>query len=194
MKNQITLQDISFDLYIKETDILHSIQKLAQNIENHYKEMPLLLGVLNGAFVFASDLCRFFERDHEIEFVKYQSYRGMQGGGVLSDLIGIKEDKIRERTILIVEDIVDTGNTLAQLTEELYRKGAKKVDCVTAFFKPEAFKRDNPPLFVAIECENRFLVGYGMDYNGLGRNLRDLYVLSSMEQDSNKFQSEEKKH
>lgn len=176
MTDQINIQGIYFNLYVKASAIEKSVKRVSLELEKYYSEMPLLLSVLNGAFIFTADLSRSLRKDHCIEFIKYQSYDGMERGEGLKNIIGIEASRIQNQSILIVEDIVDTGKTLDLLTEELYNQGAKEVECATAFFKPESFKGKKKPRFIGMECEDLFLIGYGLDYNGWGRNLKDLYI------------------
>lgn len=140
-------------------------------------EFPVFLVVLNGSFVFAADLLREVNIPCEISFIKLASYEGISSSGKVTELIGLKEN-IHNRTIVIVEDIVDSGHTIDNLTKELMAKQAKAIKVATALFKPHAYQKEHPIHYVGFEIENDFVVGYGLDYEGLGRNLKDIYVLN----------------
>jgi len=173
----ITLGDKRFISYISEQRILESIDRVAANINRDLRgQKPLFLVVLNGAFLFAADLLRRIELDCEVSFVKLASYQGDSSTGQVKQLIGLTEN-LEGRTVIIVEDIVDTGLTLEHIVEQLNTKRPSAVYTAALLFKPEAYKRSLPVQYTGIEIPNAFIVGYGLDYNGLGRNLRDIYVV-----------------
>ena len=139
-------------------------------------DRPLFLCMLSGAFVFAADLLRRIPGDCDVEFIRFSSYEGLSSSGTTRELLGMRGD-VRGRNVVVVEDIIDTGLTMRVLREELARRGAATVQLVTMFFKREAFKEGYAIDHVGLEVPNLFIIGYGLDYNGLGRNLPDLYVL-----------------
>lgn len=175
----IQVGDKHFEEYLTEADLQSIVTDMADRINKDYAGKDVLvIGILNGAFLFLADLVRALNFDLEISFVKYASYEGTATTGTVRELIGIDEG-LEGRHILIVEDIVDTGNTLAHLMALLKDKNAASVDIATMFLKPEAFKADIPLAYVGKEIPNLFVVGYGMDYNGRGRNLTGLYQLKA---------------
>lgn len=140
-------------------------------------ERPLFLGVLNGSFRFAADLMKYYEGDCDISFVKVASYEGTESTGVVKQLIGL-EYSIKDRVVILVEDIVDTGQTIESVMRTLHNLGPKKVVISTLLFKPNAYTKTIPIDLPAFEVGNDFLVGYGLDYDGLGRNLNDIYIIT----------------
>jgi len=175
----VKLHDKEFKPYISAEVLHENITKLAESLSVDVKKsFPLFIVVLNGSFIFAADLVKLLKFPCEISFVKLASYQGMDSTGNVCELIGLTEN-IEGRTVVIVEDIIDTGNTLEKLHELLKDKKAKEIKTVTLLFKPEAYKKTIPVDYVGIEIKNEFVVGYGLDYNGLGRNLRDIYILHS---------------
>jgi hypoxanthine phosphoribosyltransferase len=139
---------------------------------------PLFLSVLNGSFMFASDLMKKITIDCEISFVKVASYNGISTSGSIKSLIGLNED-IKGRTIVIIEDIVDTGLTIESVVKQLELMEPAEIKIATLLYKPEAYRKKLQLDYVAIVVPNDFLVGYGLDYDGLGRNLPDIYVLDN---------------
>lgn len=178
----ITVKDKTFRISIPEAEIQASIKALAAKINTDLEgEVPLFLCVLNGSFMFAGDLMKYVSIDCEISFVKLASYHGgMESSGAVKQLIGLNTD-ISNRTVVIVEDIVDTGNTIEALTQQLQALKPKQVRVATLLFKPEAYQKSIPIDYAALEVPNLFLVGYGLDYDELGRNLKDIYVLHQPE-------------
>lgn len=175
----VKLHDKEFKPYISAETLHSTISKLAENLSADVKKsFPLFIVVLNGSFIFAADLVKLLKFPCEISFVKLASYQGTGSTGNVCELIGLTEN-IENRTVVIVEDIIDTGNTLEKLHELLKDKKAKEIKTVTLLFKPAAYKKTIPVDYVGMEIKNEFVVGYGLDYNGLGRNLRDIYILNS---------------
>lgn len=175
----ITLHDKTFVPFISENEINQAIKKLADAVYSDYKnETPIFLGVLNGAFMFMGDLMKNYQGLCEVSFVKLASYHGTSTTGTMKDLIGLNES-LENRHVIIVEDIVDTGNTLEYLFEILKNKNTLSVKTATLFFKPEAYKKKLKLDYTGIEIPNKFIVGYGLDYDGLGRNLPEIYQLKS---------------
>lgn len=175
----VTLLDKSFRINIPHHQILQSISELAVKINGDYRECPstpLLLVVLNGAFMFASDLMKEIEFNCEISFVKLASYEGTSSTGMIKELIGLNEN-IEGRHVIIVEDIVDTGNSITHLLETIHKKNVASVEVATLLYKPQAYKGKFPIKYYARTIPNDFIVGYGLDYDQLGRNLKDIYKI-----------------
>jgi len=178
LEQTVHLHDKSFAINIDETRILHAVEELAQSINKDLKEeMPLFVGVLNGSFMFLSDLMKQISIPCEISFVKVASYEGTSSTGQVKQLVGLNEN-IKDRTVVIVEDIVDTGNTIDDLYHSLETQRPKRILVATLLFKPDAYTKKIPIDYVALRVPNDFLVGYGLDYNGLGRNLRHIYKIT----------------
>lgn len=173
----IQLHDLEFTPFISEEEILKSIEKISEKINLEYEgKNPVFLGILNGAFLVASEIIKRFPGDCEVNFVKLDSYEGTSTTGKVKTLLGLTQD-LTGREIIIIEDIVDTGNTLAAIDEILTEKKVAGYKIATLFLKPEAYKKLYPIDFVGMEIPNDFIVGYGLDYNGLGRNLTQVYKL-----------------
>jgi hypoxanthine phosphoribosyltransferase len=173
----IQLGDKKFVPYITEERIQQSIESLAARMSKDLNgKNPLFLVVLNGAFLFAADLVRHLRFDCELSFVKLASYEGTASTGTVKELIGLNE-KIEGRTVVVIEDIVDTGHTIQNLWEQLQVRKPAEIFIATMLFKPEAYKKNIPVQYAGLEIPEAFIVGYGLDYNGLGRNLRDIYVI-----------------
>jgi hypoxanthine phosphoribosyltransferase len=173
--DSIKLHDKEFDIYIDSEQIDIAIEKIARKINIDFLVVnPLFIGVLNGSFMFAADLLKKLTIQCEISFVKVASYHGTSSAGTVKDLIGINEN-IEGRTVIIIEDIVDTGQTIEKIYDDLNKKGVSSIKIATLLYKPEAYKKVLPLDYVAIEIPNAFVVGYGLDYNGLGRNLKHIY-------------------
>lgn len=174
----ITIKDKQFKSYISSVKISEAVKKVAEKINTDLAgESPVFLAVLNGSFMFASDLMKEINLNCEISFVKLASYHGTSSTGTVSELIGLNQD-LNGRVVIIVEDIVDTGNTLEKLVEILNTKKVKSFKIATAFFKPTAYTKKMKVDYVGIEIPNDFVVGYGLDYDGYGRNLKDVFVLA----------------
>ena len=163
---------------ISKEKIKLRIAELAAQINADYAgKKPLVIGILNGSFVFAADLFRELTIDAEISFIKLASYKGTSSTGHVVTAIGM-EETLNDRHVIIVEDIIDTGKTLHAFLPEIHLRQAASVKIATFLSKPEALKHDVKADYVAFEIDNKFVVGYGLDYNGLGRNLPDLYILN----------------
>ncbi len=175
MEKTIMLGDKSFRLYITEQQIIAAVKQIANKINQDYAgKTPLIVPILNGSFMFASDLVKELSCQCEISFIKASSYRGTASTGELTSLIGINED-VKGRDIILVEDIIDTGHTLAKIVPSTEALGPASVKVATLLFKPKALKTDLRIDYVGLEIPNEFIVGYGLDYDGLGRNLREIY-------------------
>lgn len=139
-------------------------------------EEVVFLAVLNGSFMFASDLMKEVNLPSKISFIKLASYHGTSSSGNVSELIGLTEE-LKDKTVVIIEDIVDTGNTMEKLFATLHQKNVKQIKVATLLFKPEAYKKSFPINYPGITIGNDFVVGYGLDYDGYGRNLKEIYVI-----------------
>lgn len=177
MTDTIRVKDKIFSVFIEGKTIDSATQRVADKINIDTKdENPLFLIILNGAFMFAADLLKKVSVDCNISFVKLASYSGTQSTSVVTELIGLNED-LNGRSVVIVEDIIDTGKTLEVLLKRLKEHNAGKVRIASLLFKPHAFKCDYPIDYVGIEIPNDFIVGYGLDYDGFARNLPDIYKI-----------------
>ena len=174
---KVKVRDKEFSLFLTAEEIDKAVEQVAEMINIDMQDRnPLFLCVLNGAFVFASDLLKKVEVDCEISFVKLSSYVGTKTTNTVRELIGL-DHVLTDRTVVIIEDIIDTGVTMAYTLEKLRKLGASDVRIATLLFKPEAFKEDYPIDYVGIVIPNEFIVGYGLDYDGHGRNLPDIYKI-----------------
>jgi hypoxanthine phosphoribosyltransferase len=174
---RIQLLDKEFSLSIPASDIKRAIWQMADKINRDLKDKnPLMVCILNGSFMFSADLMKLVEFPCQISFVKLASYEGMGSTGKVKELIGFNEE-LKGRTVVLLEDIVDTGVTVENSVEQLLQTGASEVIVATLLYKPEACKRDIKLDYVGMEIPNDFIVGYGLDYNGYGRNLPDIYSL-----------------
>src|ERR1041385_2308825 len=170
------IKNLKFRKHLPESKIQKRIELLADEINKDYADKtPLFLPILNGSFMFASDLIKRISVDCRISFTKLSSYTGTVSSGQVKSLIG-HEESLFNQDILIVEDIVDTGLTLQRISEELKDRGAKSVETVSLLRKKAAREKNVSVKYVGFELEEEFVVGYGLDYDGLGRNLKDLYV------------------
>jgi hypoxanthine phosphoribosyltransferase len=173
----IRIKDLDFEISIRQDEISSSIANIAEKMNQDYEDKcPLLLAILNGSFIFAADLVRRLTFEHEIQFVKLASYQGTESTGKVKELIGLNVD-IADRDVIIVEDIVDTGKTMANLLPQIKDKGARSVEIATLLMKPEKLAVDLDVKYCAIEIPNDFIVGYGLDYDGLGRQYPDIYTV-----------------
>jgi len=174
---KVTLHDKTFAISIPYTEIQQAIEKVAAQINRDMVgETPIFVGLLNGAFMFAADLLKLVEIPAEVSFIKYSSYQGTQSSGEVSELIGLNTN-LKGRTVIIIEDIIDTGTTVTKLLKDLQSKELKQVKIATLLFKPEAFKGNYAVDYIGFSIPNDFIVGYGLDYDELGRNLKDIYTL-----------------
>lgn len=173
----IKIKDKEFSLFISEETILSQIDRVAEEINRDLAgKNPLFICVLNGAFMFASDLMKRVSIPSEISFVKLSSYEGTSSTGNLKEIMGLQEN-IEGREVVVVEDIVDTGHTMASMLGQLRGKNPANLRVATLLFKPAALKAEVTLDYVAMEIPNDFIVGYGLDYDGYGRNLADIYKI-----------------
>ena len=174
----IQLHDKQFVPFISSEEIEFALMNMAKQMDDDFfDEVPIFIGVLNGAFMVMSDLMKHYRGMCEVSFVKLASYEGMQSTSDVKQLIGINQN-LEGRTVVIVEDIVDTGNTLEEIKAMFKQQKVKHFKIATLFFKPEAYKKEIKIDYVGIRIPNKFIVGYGLDYDGLGRNLSDVYQLA----------------
>lgn len=173
----INILDKKFGTSYTEEEILKRVKAVADKINADMADKnPLFIAVLNGSFVFAADLMRMITIPCEISFVKLASYQGTTSTGEVKEVVGINED-LAGRTIVIVEDIVESGLTMKRMIETLGTRNPASIHICTLLLKPEKLKIDLNIEYVAMEIPNDFIVGYGLDYNQQGRNLRDIYTL-----------------
>ena len=173
----IQVLDKEFVPSITAEEILTQVRRVASEINRDYDgESPLFLVVLNGAFIFAADLMRDISLPAEVSFVKLASYQGTASSGTVREIIGLNTD-ITGRPLIIVEDIVESGITMAHMIDTLKRQNPKSIDICTLLLKPQKLEVKLDIRYVAMEIPNDFILGYGLDYNGLGRGLKDIYTL-----------------
>ena len=176
--SRIKIHDKIFEPFISAEEIDKAVTIVADKIEKKYRgRKPVFIGVLNGCFYFAADLMKKIDLSCEISFVKVASYVGTQTTGNVRQLLGL-DQKVSGRDVIIIEDIVDTGNTIMAVTEIIKNMGAASVSVATLLMKPTVYNKKIDIEYVAIEIDPEFVVGYGLDYDGYGRNLNQLYVLS----------------
>jgi adenylate kinase len=175
----VQLHDLQFTPFISEAEIEAGIEKVSGQINADFQgKNPLFLGVLNGAFLFAAELIKRFQGDCEVNFVKLSSYEGTGSTGKVESLMGLT-GSLEGRNVVVIEDIIDTGNTLESIHKILLKEKVNQYKIATLFYKPASYKKDLHIDYVGMEIPNDFIVGYGLDYNGLGRNLTQVYKLKS---------------
>jgi len=173
----VTIKDKTFKTFIPEAEIKQRVKAVAEKINRDMADKnPLLLAVLNGSFMFAADLMRDITIPCEISFVKLASYQGTTSTGEIKEVIGLNED-IAGRTVIFVEDIVDTGVTMKRMIETLGTRNPESIHICTLLLKPDKLRVPLDIAYTAIEIPNDFILGYGLDYDQQGRNLRDIYTL-----------------
>ena len=174
----IKLHDKYFKPYLKEEQILTAIDKMAKEIAADYKdETPLFVGVLNGAFMFVADFLKAYQHPCEVSFVRLSSYQGLTSTGIVETLLDVP-DELEGKSVIILEDVVDTGRTLKQLVHLFSNKNVKEFKIGTLFYKSDIYNGEYAIDYVGLEIPDHFIVGYGLDYNELGRNLREVYQLN----------------
>ena len=173
----VKILDKEFAIYLSEEEIQKKIKVLSEQINTEYEgEEPIFLGILNGSFMFASDLYKNITLRSKISFLKLASYQGTQSQGEAKQLIGLNED-IKDKIVFIIEDIVDTGNTLESIIQQLSVHNPKAIKLISLLFKPQSYKKKIPIDYYCFSIDNDFIIGYGLDYNGYGRNLKQVYKI-----------------
>lgn len=176
---QVTIQDKTFRVFISAREIDEAISRIAVNINRGFTgKSPVFISILNGAFMFTADLLKKIEIPCELSFIKLASYAGTGSTGQVKELVGLKED-IRSRHVIVLEDIVDTGLTMQSILQQLAGRSPASVTIVTLLQKPDCLKVDIPVHYAGFRIPDKFVVGYGLDLDGFGRNLPDIYQLSN---------------
>ena len=175
----LQLHDLKFKPFISSKEIDKVVTKMAIQIADDLgDEIPVFVGILNGSFMFVSDFVKKYPKPCEVTFIKLASYEGVKSTEDIQRLIGLTQD-LSGRTVVILEDIIDTGNTLYEVHRIFKKENVKKLFIATLFYKPEAYKKDFKLHYVGIKIPNKFIVGYGLDYDGLGRDLPEVYQLKT---------------
>jgi len=175
----IKLYDKTFQLFLRSEFIQQTVKKMADRITLDLKDQnPVFISVLNGAFIFTADLMRHLHFNCHVSFVKLSTYRNDSSTGTYKELIGLNED-ITGRTVVITEDIIDTGATITFILEKIKKNNPAEIRTAALFLKPEACRTDIHADYIGLEVPNDFIVGYGLDYNGLGRNFKDVYKIEN---------------
>ena len=178
LSDTITIKDLEFIPYVTHTDILERIKEIGIKINQDYENKnPLFIAVLNGSFMFASDLMKQVDLKSELTFIKVNSYDGVESTGLIKEMIGIGQS-VTDRHVVIIEDIVDTGNTITHLLNEISKMDPSSIEVVTLFSKPDSHETKLYIKYTGFDIPNKFIVGYGLDYDELGRNLPDVYQLA----------------
>ena len=173
----VKLHDLEFEPFISEGEITGTIERISAELNRDFGDKkPVFIGVLNGSFMFASEVIKRFKGACEVSFVKLGSYEGTESTGKVKTLLGLNQN-LKGRIVILLEDIVDTGNTLVEIDQILKQTEVKDYKVVTLFYKPEAYKKSIPVDYIGMEIPNKFIVGFGLDYDGLGRNLTQVYKL-----------------
>lgn len=179
----VTYKGLTFEPYIAADRIQTRIKEIAAQISDEFRgKNPLFICVLNGAFPFAADLFRACDIDAEITFIRLKSYEGTSTSGKVREIIGLTEP-IEGRPVIVIEDIVDTGNTIVNLTETLRKMAPSDLRVATLLFKPDSLKHNFSPDYTGFEIPTKFIIGYGLDLDGMARNLPDIWILSEQYDD-----------
>ncbi|MBK8490097.1 MAG: hypoxanthine phosphoribosyltransferase [Saprospirales bacterium] len=177
MKREISVHDHRFELYLSEQQIQARVAEMGRQISLDYAgKRPVFLAILNGAFMFAADLVRSCDLDCELAFIKISSYRGLASTGKIETVLGLNVP-VENRDLIIVEDIIDSGNTMRALLPDLQKLGPASVALAALLLKPECLQYPINIEYLGFQIPDRFVVGYGLDYDGLGRNLPSIYQL-----------------
>ena len=177
--NEVTLKDKIFEVFISDTKIAEIVHSISNQINNSGVKDPLFIAVMNGAFLFAADVMRKITISNaEISFIKLSSYEGTATTGKVDELIGVSDD-ISGRNIIVLEDIIDTGITLEKIISLLKKEEVADIKVATLLFKPDAYTKDIHIDFIGKSIPNDFVVGYGLDYDEIGRNLPHIYKLKN---------------
>lgn len=174
---EVKILDKTFKPYLSDKEIESRVFEVSKKIERDYKDRnPFFIAILNGSFMFASDLVKNIRLDCEVEFMKVSSYEGTSSTGLVREMIGLSKS-IEGRDVIVIEDIVDTGHTLHYIKEELEKMNPASLALTTLLYKPEAFEHSYALDYIGFEIPNKFIVGYGLDYDGYGRNLKEIYQI-----------------
>lgn len=177
MKQEVFLHDHWFDLYLPAPEIQARVTELGQRIGRDYEgKRPLFLVVLNGAFMFAADLVRACQIESELAFIKLSSYHGLSTTGKVETLMGLNVS-VEGRHVIVVEDIIDSGKTMGALVPDLKRQNPGSVSIAALLLKPECLERPLQIEYLGFEIPDKFVVGYGLDYDGLGRSWASIYQI-----------------
>jgi hypoxanthine phosphoribosyltransferase len=172
----LQIHDLFFEEFISESLILGRVEALSTEINSKYADRdPILIGVLNGSFMFFSDLLKNINIPCETSFIRVNSYQNETSSGKIQEILGLNID-VKNRHVLLIEDIIDTGNTMAFLIEKISALAPASIELCTLLYKPEPFQYTYPIKYIGFEIENKFVIGYGLDYNEKGRNLRSIYI------------------
>jgi hypoxanthine phosphoribosyltransferase len=178
MSGAVTIKGKEFKPFIDQVRIAEAVKEIAERMNRELKdEFPLFIVVLNGSFMFAADLLKEVTIPCEVSFVKIASYKGTVSTGKINELVGLAED-ISGRNVVVVEDIVDSGLTMEMLMALLQEKKAANVRIATVLFKPGSFQKEFKIDYIGFEIPDLFVIGYGMDFNGEGRNLKEIFIIT----------------
>jgi hypoxanthine phosphoribosyltransferase len=174
---QVTIEDKTFGIYIQDQEIQQAIQTIANEMNVLYADKkPIFISVLNGAFMFTADLLKKIDFPCELSFIKLSSYSGTSSTGIVKEIVGLQEE-IAGRDVIVIEDIIDTGITMQKIISQLELKNPASIRIATLLLKPDSVKVPINPDFVCFSIPDKFVVGFGLDLNGIGRNLPDIYQL-----------------
>lgn len=175
---EVTLHGRQFELYITAEEISQAVAALGARLKNDFKgKNPLFVCIMNGAFMFASELMYAIDEDFEVAFARYSSYEGTQSTMLLKEIMPVEPERIKDRIVVIVEDLIDTGYTMKCVRDLYQSQGAEEVHIATMLSKPAALQCDVHTNYVAMEIEPKFIVGHGLDFDGYGRMYRDIYQI-----------------
>ncbi len=173
----IKIKDLEFEVLISEQNIRQKVKEVGEKISQDFEgKNPLLIGVLNGSFMFCADLCREVKIPSEVSFIRMASYEGTQSSGSIKQILGLSDNVFR-RHVIIVEDIIDSGKTMESILDHFQERGAKSVEICSFLVKPNSLEVDLNIRYKCFEISDEFVVGYGLDYDGQGRNLKEIYQL-----------------
>lgn len=178
LQDTIQIKDLEFVPFLTHFDLLERIKELGIKINQDYENKnPIFIAILNGSFMFASDLMKQIDLRSELTFIKVSSYDGVSSTQNVKEMIGLNQD-IKDRHVIVIEDIVDTGHTINHVIHSLKENNPKSLEIVTLFSKPQSHETELNLRYVGFEIPNKFIVGYGLDYDGYGRNYQDVYQLN----------------
>jgi len=176
MKKSVKIKDKQFELYLSQNVIESRINEIARQINEDYKnKKPVFISILNGSFFFTADLIKQITLDCEVSFVKLASYKGLHSNGKVKIMVGLMKS-LKNRDVIIIEDIIDSGRTMKEMLQLLEGQKPSSIRVITLLIKRSCMVEPVEPNYIGFEVDDRFLVGYGLDYDELGRNLPDLYI------------------